>query len=145
MLCWGYWKHICTYSAGRDVYDVKSLVFDTFPGSTWWPEAFTVGEFSFKGKTHKFSSTFRHSKCPKVSRSGQPFANFMCASCMRIPQEHDFRMRVKQEEGCIFKRGSRTTGGGRRLGYLQAVELTGHGWQLNMRFRELRAAHWGQK
>lgn len=46
---------------------------------------------------------------------------------MEIPKQNDFKKRVIREDQAIEKRGSRTTGAGKRVSYLTIPELVRHG------------------
>lgn len=122
LLCWGYWRSVCSY-AGK-MYLVQRLLLDLHPGGSWIAEPETKGRVDLgAGETKIIEGCFRHKGCRRVSMSGAPFDDLTCTRCARIPQEVDFRHRVMREELSLEKRGTRSSAGGRRLGFLQSHEL----------------------
>jgi hypothetical protein len=136
-LCWG--NRRLTYIYSGKSYDITSLLMDPMPGFNWVLEPHT------NDKLHVVSGCFRHKVCKRFSSSGEPFTDFTCNECCNIPQESDFRMRVVCEDVTLEKRGRRSTGLGRRLGYLSNAELATHSRSLEKRLNHEKLKVWYHK
>ena len=77
--------------------------------------------------------------------SNEPWPHLTCSMCATIPCLTDFRLRVMREDKSIEKRGTRSTDGGRRLGYLSFPELTTHSKLVSKKLRSERLFHWAAK
>ena len=144
LLCWGYWREHCEY--GGKNYLVKDLLNDMHVGGNWIVEPKTKGTIQSKtGDVVHVHGCFRHVSCKKISLTGEPFTDLTCSKCVRIPQEVDFRLRVIREEASLDKRGTRSTGQGRRFGYLQYLELVGTSCKRCLEVRILRTQVWANK
>src|SRR5450759_5971768 len=66
---------------------------------------------------------FRHTSCNRVSLNGGGFKDLTCQNCHNIKFLTDFRLRVARENTALEKRGLRSTGKGRRFGYLTTREV----------------------
>jgi hypothetical protein len=99
----------------------------------------------YNDKLHVVSGCFRHKVCKRFSSSGEPFIDLTCSECCNILQESDFRMRVVREDISLEKRGKRSTGLGRRLGYLSNVELAAHSRSLGKRLNYEKLKVWYHK
>jgi hypothetical protein len=146
LLYWGYWKSSCPLnSRAGGLYDICSLRLDTFVGGNWSHEPNVSASFIVNNVTHIIQGTFRHSKYLRLSTVSSGFPNFTCLFCEKIPQEYDFRMRVRREEANLVKRGERTIGARRRSGYLQVKELGIVNRGISKKYNRLKVAHWCQK
>lgn len=143
LLCWGYWGRTAMYS--NLVYNVHGLLADPKHGNNWAPEPSTRTELRDRNGIVVIVGCFRHVRCARVSLSGEPFENYTCAECRRIPKEDDFRKRVFREDRSIDKRGTRTPVPGRRIDCLSVHELALHNRILGRKFREERAMRWSMK
>ena len=83
----------------------------------------------------KVSGAFQHVECVRFCTDGKGFQDLTCSMCAQIPQENDFKKKVLREDRAIKKRGSRTTCGGRRVGYLTVAELVRHGMYMRKKLR----------
>jgi hypothetical protein len=142
-LCWRNRRLTCIYS-GKS-YDITGLLMDPIPGFNWVLEPHTKGTFMYNDKLHVISGCFRHKVCKRFSSSGEPFTDFTCNECCNIPQESDFRMRVVREDVSLEKRDRRSTGLGRRLGYLSNAELAAHSRSLGKRLNHEKLKVWFHK
>jgi hypothetical protein len=142
-LYWGNRRPTCIYS-GKS-YDITGLFMDPMPGFNWIPEPHTKGTFMYNDKLHFVSGCFRHKVYKRFSSSGEPFTDFTCSECCSILQESDFRMRVICEDVSLEKRGRRSTGLGRRLGYLSNAELVAHSRSLRKRLNHEKLKVWYHK
>ena len=115
---------------------------DTFLGLNWVLEPYIKGEFWFRDQQFNIHRTFRHSNYLRLSMTSEPFTNFTCHHCMGIPQEHDFRIRVRKEEFFLDKRSDKSLGGVRKLGYLQVLELASYICLIFKKYKNIKAAHW---
>ena len=102
------------------------MLFDPHPGKLWYPEPHLEACFSLEGDVTIVKGAFRHRSCKRVSESTEPFRNLTCDMCQSIVFECDFKARVLREEHAVEKRGSRSTGLGRRVGYLSSFEVSAH-------------------
>ena len=127
------------------VYNVHGLLADPKHGNNWAPEPSTRTELRDHNGIVVIVGCFRHVRCARVSLSGEPFENYTCAECRRIPKEDDFRKRVFREDRSIDKRGTRTPVPGRRIDCLSVHELALHNRILGRKFREERAMRWSTK
>jgi hypothetical protein len=106
------------------MYLVKRLLLDLHPGGSWIAEPETKGKVDMGARETKIiEGCFRHKDCKRVLMSGAPFDDLTCTRCAQIPQEVDFRHRIIREELSLEKRGTRSSAGGRRLGFMQSHEL----------------------
>ena len=138
-LCWGFRGPHCIY--GGLSYSVCELLNDLHVGLVWYPEPHLIASFTTRSKVIKINGTFRHISCIRVDKSGKGFPNFSCRMCSSIPQENDFYKRVVREGLSVEKRGSRSTGTGRRLAYLSILELAGHGRNLRRELKSQKLLH----
>lgn len=77
--------------------------------------------------------------------NNEPWAALTCTNYALIPSLTDFKLRVRREDKCIEKRGTRTTEGGRRIGYLSLLELATHSRFVSKKLRAERLYHWAAK
>ena len=138
-LCWGFRGPHCIY--GGLSYCVSELLNDLHVGSVWYPEPHLIASFTKRSKVIKISGTFRHTSCIRVDKFGKGFPDFSCKMCSSIPQENDFYKRVVREGFSVEKRGSRSTGDGRRLAYLSTSELAGHGRNVRRELKRQKLLH----
>jgi hypothetical protein len=82
LLCWGFWMGTYTYAGKR--YNIGGMLQDTMPGVTWIPEPQTQAVFNDKGVSVAITGCFRHKLCMRLSVSGKPFADYLCAHCCTI-------------------------------------------------------------
>lgn len=143
LMCWGFRGPTCEY--GDKEYAVDGLLNDVVPGVLWYPEPYVDAIIHVNEKSVLVKGTFRHRQCSRISMSGSPFPNLTCSMCDQIPGCTDFRLRVVREERSLEKRGERTTGGGRRVGYLQSLELSGQSRVLAKKYRLEKLHSWGVK
>ena len=143
ILCWGFWKKTTQY--GGKVYKVDGLLNDPKPGGVWVTEPITSADFIFNNKKMVVSGCFRHISCKRLSLTGEPFPNLMCANCEGIVHATDFRLRVYREGRALVKRGARNTYIGRRVDYLSSQELATHSDALAKKYREEKSLHWLMK
>ena len=80
----GYWFRKCTYARNK-VYDVKTILNDTFQGSNWVAEPLTKCSFVHEGVHYDITGCFRHSRCQRISSMLSPFTNLMYEACSCIP------------------------------------------------------------
>jgi hypothetical protein len=142
-ICWGFRGPSCSY--GGKPYNIRALVNDAHPGKNWFAEPCLRGEVMLEGGLLTVEGAFRHRNCLRISASDDGFENLTCTKCASIPSEDDFRMRVLREDRAIEKRGTRSTGSGRRVGYLHMLEVNSHSRQLSQKFRRERSLHWAAK
>jgi hypothetical protein len=76
-----------------------------------------------------------------VDPSGFGFFNFVCYVCSTISLENDLKRKVLREERNLDKRGTRSTGGGRRIGYLQISEFAKHNRELSRKLKYEKFLH----
>ena len=143
LLCWGYRGPTCTYA---DVsYSVIDVLHDSHVGRVWYPEPHVTTNVIRNGQAFKIEGTFRHTSCTKVVVLGDGFINLSCSMCSGIPLEADFRKWIMREDLTSEKRGTRCTGGGRRLGYLQLSELAKHGQDLRRKLKVEKLLHFSAR
>ena len=124
LMCWDFQGPLVQY-AGRD-FDVTALLFDVKPGQCWYLKPWLQEVLVVDGQSVQIEGTFRHCSCLRVSLNNEPWDAFTCSMCASIPYQIDFKFRVLREDKCTEKRGTQSTKGGRRLGYLSLAELTLH-------------------
>ena len=139
LLCWGYRGPTCTYA--NISYSVINVLHDSHIGGVWYPEPHVTANVIRNGQAFKIEGTFRHTSCMRVDVLGDEFTNLSCSMCSGIPLEADFRKRIMREDLTFEKRGTRCTGGGRRLGYLQLSELAKHGRDLRRKLKAEKLLH----
>jgi hypothetical protein len=130
--------------AGKS-YDIRGLLIDPKPGKNWEPEPLTKATFECDGSSHVIDGCFHHRSCARFSLLGEPFIDFCCPECQVIPKETDFRLRVLCEDDSLTKRGSRSIGLGRQLGYLSTSELASQSRLLHMKLNHEKLKVWYHK
>ena len=116
LMCWGFYGLAAVY--GGKVIDVSSLLFDAKPGQCWYPEPWLQDVVVLERVCMRINGTFRHRSCLRVSMDNKPWDVLTCSMCAIILFQTDFKFRVLREDKCLTKRGTRSTKGGRRIGYL---------------------------
>ena len=139
-MCWGLRGPTCDY--GGKSYVIDGLLQDIHPGQQWYPEPYVEAEFEVDGKVVLVKGTFRHRNCSRFSISGDPFPDFACSMCSKIPAEGDFRLRVLREDKALEKRGMRGSMQGRRIGFLSVLEMSGHIRLTNKKYHVERMKRW---
>ena len=114
--CWGYRRPHAIY--GGISYSMKSLLEDRHLGVDWYLEPHLNAYVRFYDHDIEVHGTFRHRMCCRVSSSVEGFPDLTCNFCAEIPRLVGFRLSVIREDKSIVKRGSRTSFGGIRVGYL---------------------------
>jgi hypothetical protein len=117
LVCWGLWQKF-VYVDGCET-DVKPFLLDQKQGANWSCEPYLEVEIDFEGQLIVIDGCFRHRACQRFDVSLEGYADFTCKLCACIPQEPDFRGRIRREHEAEEKRGRRDTGQGRRLDYLR--------------------------
>ena len=123
-MCWGFRGPTCVY--GGKTFDVTGILSDPHPGKHWYTEPHLETLLPLQQQVLTVKGSFRHRDCKRICLSGEPFFDFTCSKCCSIPLETNFRLRVVREEHSVSKRGSRSTAGGRRVGYLSMLELNSY-------------------
>ena len=143
LLCWGFRGP--TYSYSGVSYSVRDLLNDLHVGGVWYLEPHVNASFSRRGQVFQINGTYRHRLCTRVDRSNEGFTDLCCSMCATIPLENDFRKRILREDRSVEKRGTRTTGAGRRIGYLSILELTQHSREMKRKLQAEKLLHLSAK
>lgn len=139
-LCWGFWQN--TYKVEDTIVDLKPFLDDYRGGASWDCESATMTTFLSREEVISIHGTFRHKECKRVNADGVPFDNFQCSKCASIPKEQDFCMRLFREKRAFESRGSRDTGGGRRLDFMTNSEILGIARSKGIVIRRLKKEIW---
>lgn len=143
LMCWGFRESYCLYNGLS--YAIRGLLEDQTRGVVWYSEPHLRVSLIVGGQTLQVSAAFRHSKCARFCTNGKGLLNFTCSMCAQIPQENDFKKKVLREDHAIDKRDTRTTSGGRRVGYLTLGELFRHGRDMRKKLRLEKLNHWSAR
>jgi hypothetical protein len=142
-MCWGFW--LPSYDYAGKTFSVKALHCDGNPGGNWYAEPETSVNVLNNNKEVHIFGTFIYRRYIRFSVFGEPFLNLICSMYTQIPQGKDFRMRVVHEHRALEKRGECDIGLGRRLEYLQVIELAEYSRCIKSQLKMQRLYHWAAK
>ena len=140
---WGLWDNRWEYN-GVSV-DLKPFLDDLRRRQRWYAEPHMKCTIQEGNQEIIVSGTFHHVNCIWVSSSPQGFPNFRCEACSSILKKRDFCMRVYRSRISKFKRGSRDSRRGMRLGYFGASEIMRVAQTSKLDVRALRSELWKVK
>lgn len=139
LLCWGFRGPTCSY--GGVSYCARELLNDLHVGGVWYPEPHITATFIRNDEVVKINGTFKHKSYMRVDKSGKGFLGLSCSMCSDIPLQMDFQKRIVREDHSAEKRGSRTIGARRRLGYLSMLELAKHAQDMRKKLQSEKWLH----